>query len=378
MWPTHMCDAFSCVTGLTQMCTVTHALIRMCDETLSHVWHTSSSWSRCCSVRIEVHMCDETHSHVWRDSFVCVTRFTHIYVTRLIPTRDVTHPYVWRDSFTCVTRLIHMRDTPRVCEVASAALKSKFTCVTWLILTLTCDVTHSYMWRDSFKCVTWLIHACDTPRVREVAAAALESTFSHWLFCGAASARSWYIFSKVSVGCIHQHTAHQCNATHYHTHTLQYTAAHCNTVPHTSARSWCTFWKSHSLLHSSIYCNITQCNTLPHTLTHCHTLQTHHTTPARDPETHSQKSQYAAPNNTLHHTATHCHTPPHTATHCHTLQRTTTHYNTPARNPGRLSKASSLLSKLVCKSSFVLARCSVHTVTHCNTLQHTATHCNTL
>ena len=24
-----------------------------------------------------------------------------------------------------------------------------------------CDMTHSYVWRDSFICVTWLIHTCD-------------------------------------------------------------------------------------------------------------------------------------------------------------------------------------------------------------------------
>jgi len=39
--------------------------------------------------------------------------------------------YLWK-SFICATRLIQM-----------------------------CDMTHSYVWRDSFICATWLIHSCD-------------------------------------------------------------------------------------------------------------------------------------------------------------------------------------------------------------------------
>jgi len=70
-------------------------------------------------------------------------------VTWLIHMCDVTHSYVWRDSFICVTWLIHRCDMTHSC-----VWHDSFIGVTWLIHM--CDVTHSYVWRDSFICVTWL------------------------------------------------------------------------------------------------------------------------------------------------------------------------------------------------------------------------------
>jgi len=82
-------------------------------------------------------------------------------VTWLIHMCDVTHSYVWRDSFICVTWLIHMCVTCliQMCDVThSYVWRVSFICVMWLIHM--CDVSHPYVWRDSFICVTWLIHMC--------------------------------------------------------------------------------------------------------------------------------------------------------------------------------------------------------------------------
>jgi len=91
------------------------------------------------------------------------------------------------------------------------------------------------------------------------------------------------------------------------------------------------------------------CNTLPHAVIQCNTLQLH--TAATHFHWHSicNMQHTATRYNTLHHNAAHYNTLPHTAAHCSTMQHTTTHCST-----------------------------LQHTATHCHTLQHTATHCNTL
>ena len=64
---------------------------------------------------------------------------------------DVSHSYVWRDSFMCGTWLIHM------CHMTHSYVRhDSIICVTWLIHM--CHMTHSYVWHDSLICVTWLIH----------------------------------------------------------------------------------------------------------------------------------------------------------------------------------------------------------------------------
>ena len=68
-------------------------------------------------------------SHVTHSKESCRrrTKLPRAPAAQLIHICDVTRSYVWRDSFICVTWLMHM-----------------------------CDATHSYVWRDSFICVTWL------------------------------------------------------------------------------------------------------------------------------------------------------------------------------------------------------------------------------
>jgi len=63
---------------------------------------------------------------------------------------DVTHSYIWRDSFICVTCLIHTCDMSR----SYVWHASQHTCRSLGIF----DVTHSYVWHDTFVSVAWLIH----------------------------------------------------------------------------------------------------------------------------------------------------------------------------------------------------------------------------
>ena len=99
----------------------------------------------------------------------------------------------------------------------------------------------------------------------------------------------------------------------------------------------------------------THCNTLQHTATHCNTLQ--HTATHR---------------NTLQHTATHCNTLQHTATHCNTLCNTLQH------TKSRRTSARALHRYEFCNLQFSWK--NIHTIynTHCDTLQQAATGCNTL
>ena len=62
-----------------------------------------------------------------------------------IRTCNVTYSYVWRDSFACVARRV----------------RDKKTSYAWIHLVCVCDLTHSYVWRDSFTCKIWLVHMCD-------------------------------------------------------------------------------------------------------------------------------------------------------------------------------------------------------------------------
>jgi len=128
-----------------------------------------------------VYMCDVYRQCVRRDSFICET--THPYVCHAqlyieffgilliesiakwrlrfwmcdVQMCDMTHSYVWRDSFICVTWLI-------LCVFTLLPQLRWHDCFTrvWRDLFI-CDVTYSHAWRDSFICVTWLIPRVFTP-----------------------------------------------------------------------------------------------------------------------------------------------------------------------------------------------------------------------
>ena len=108
----------------------------------------------------------------WQDSvlswWLCVVWRTHMCgVARMC---NMTHSYVWRDSFIFVPWLIHMRDKTHayVWHGPFSHLRHfSFMCVTWPIYM--CDMTHSCVWHDSLIRVTWpiqsltsvLIYICD-------------------------------------------------------------------------------------------------------------------------------------------------------------------------------------------------------------------------
>jgi len=123
-------------------------LIRMCQVTHSHVSHTEGQrfFSSAHIPRL----------HTWHDKFTRVTWHVH--------TCDMTCSHLWhdtstRDLFKCVIWLIHTYAPLRAEDVLFKYSYYLFVCVTWRIRM--CDMTHSYVWRDSFICVTWLIHMCD-------------------------------------------------------------------------------------------------------------------------------------------------------------------------------------------------------------------------
>jgi len=119
-------------------------------------------------------------------------------------------------------------------------------------------------------------------------------------------------------------------------HALPHTATHCNTLQHTATQ----------MQHTR--------NTLQHTATHCNTLQ---------------------------HTATHCNTLPHTAIHCYTLQ--TLHLlvsppQNPDDSPNNLFTTENGEERNGRRGRGSGGVGGEREARHCNTLQHTATHCNRL
>jgi len=70
---------------------------------------------------------------------------------------DMTHSYVWRDSFIGVVWRIHM------CDMTHSYVRhDSFICETWLIHMW--DMTHSYLLHNPCTCVTWLVHLWDVTR----------------------------------------------------------------------------------------------------------------------------------------------------------------------------------------------------------------------
>ena len=163
-------DSLGCVTWLIDMNDMTYSC--------SYVWHDSfvKACERC--VTWLIRMCDVTRWFVWRKSQKILTWLIH-YTAR--EKRDMTHYGLLRNLFICVTWLDHRRarekrdmrhqdvwrdvniwDVPR-----EHMWHDSLICVTWV--TKVCDMTHSYVWRDSFikgrgRCVTWLIRMCAVTR----------------------------------------------------------------------------------------------------------------------------------------------------------------------------------------------------------------------
>ena len=100
-------------------------------------------------------VCNNHGADFWE--FVCVTCESSIRLSNSASACyvcDMTHSYVWRDSFICVTWLLHMCDmTP------SHVWHDSFIRVIWLFHM--CDMTPLYARSNSFIRVTWLIHTSD-------------------------------------------------------------------------------------------------------------------------------------------------------------------------------------------------------------------------
>ena len=82
-----------------------------------------------------------------------------IRVTWLIYMCDITDSYVWRDSFARAKWLIGTCDMTNsyVWHISfTGSARISIIPMTWLICM--CDMTHSYKWHDSVLRVTWLIH----------------------------------------------------------------------------------------------------------------------------------------------------------------------------------------------------------------------------
>jgi len=138
-----------------------------------------------------------------------------------------------------------------------------------------------------------------------------------------------------------QHTATNC-------HTLQHTATH----KYISMSGWC---KLFLCIFDLVQYTAAHCNTLPDTATQCNTLK---------PENIHQSQDGA---NCFCVLLIRCNSLQHTDTHCNTLQRTATHYNTELHFNLRMVQTVSVIFDSV-----------QYTATHCNTLPDPATHCNTL
>jgi len=178
-WLTHMCgmthshvwhDSLTCVAWLISMCHMTHShaghdsficvtwLIHLCSNTPSYalILDNMSDMTHS-SVRHDfitrfIHMCGMTHSYVWHDSFICVTWLVHMC--------NMTHSHVWHDSFMCVT----LAGWSAWC-VCGCGCGCGCGCVGYGVCVCVCvSCAQTHVWHDSFICVTWLVHMCDMTR----------------------------------------------------------------------------------------------------------------------------------------------------------------------------------------------------------------------
>jgi len=116
------------------------SLVTHTNKLLSHVARMTRSW---------------VASRLWLGSWVT----SHTHTNNLPQCRTQIISHVWMSSWVMshvrisswVMSRTHTNNLPRC--------RTQIVRMTWLIRT--CDMTHSYVWRDSFMCVTWLVHICD-------------------------------------------------------------------------------------------------------------------------------------------------------------------------------------------------------------------------
>ena len=113
--------------------------------------------------------CDMAHARVrydsfiyiytWHDSFICMTRLTHIYGT--------THSFVWRIMFIREIWLIHtsdMNDSNKWHDSIMRLTYASFRWVTWLILLCdlraSCEVLARSVRFPSFWCISFSLELC--------------------------------------------------------------------------------------------------------------------------------------------------------------------------------------------------------------------------
>ena len=185
---------FVCVTWVSHICDMIYSYVWR-DSLIFVTWFLPMSSKLFCSVHINAgtDTCDVTHSYVWRDSLICVTWLINMWndlfmctaiwlaaytqipaltpVTWLIPC--VTWLDWWcfyyflRNSLVALLEalfaLIDVCDVTHWCVTHHIHMCSKlFGSIHTNAGTDTCNMTRSYVWRDSVICVTWRIHMCDT------------------------------------------------------------------------------------------------------------------------------------------------------------------------------------------------------------------------
>jgi len=256
-----------------------------------------------------------------------------------------------------------------------------------------CDVTHSYVWRDSFICVTWLIHMCDV---------------THWYV--------WH-YSSICVTWL----IHMRDMTHWYVWRGSFVSLHTPDYPITKTMIYTYLFKSLQLIKSSLqlfqyvtwrirrYCKYmylskaakfsmigfprhtaTLCNTLQHTLLHAlsHRTRSYRKTYSSTPVLQHSATLYYTLQHTLldiqsrrtkiHKKTYSCtHWLSDTHNHCdtHTKEPSYKKSRTPTQSQTRSFRHPNLSGQESENNSFTHTR--IRSLPCCNTLQHCVAHCNT-